>query len=128
VEVVDVPATITAVGAVVTAVGVILLGYWAYRGKVKASDAADKAADAAVSAEAAKDAAKSAEGKLIEIDGKIYTLTKTVDGKLTKLLDLTREAALAKGNLAGRAELAAEQATEAADHGGRRNGDPEPKP
>ena len=70
--VIDIPATITAIGAVVAAVGVILTAWWAYRAKTQASEATAQ----------------------ITVVGKdVYELGKRVDGRLTELLD----AAAAKG-------------------------------
>jgi hypothetical protein len=107
----------TTIGTIATAVGVIVVGILRYR------DRRETAAENRVATKAAleaKDAAESADAKLAEIDGKIYRLTEQVDGKLSKLLDLTRESALAKGRLEG---IASEKA-DAASNGGRREADP----
>jgi hypothetical protein len=109
---------LTTVGTIATAVGVIVVGFLRYRDR---RETRAENHEATLAATAAKEAAESAGSKLAEIDGKIYKLTVQVDGKLQKLLDLTREAALAKGRLEG----AAQERADAAENGGRR-GDDEP--
>ena len=110
----DAPATIAAITALLVAVGAFVLNFLKERASEKAAAAAVRAAAAA---ESAREAAEANNAQLAEIDGKIYKLGKAVDGKLTKLLDLTREAALAKGRLEG-------QATEKADEAARQEGLP----
>jgi hypothetical protein len=105
---VDLPATITALGALVTAVGVIVLGWLSYRAKAAASRAAEKATSAESEAIASRELL---DGKLIELDGKVFTLGRAVDGRLSKLLELAeanakiREtSARAEGKLEGAAD------------------------
>jgi gamma-glutamyl:cysteine ligase YbdK (ATP-grasp superfamily) len=124
----DVPATLAAITALIVAVGAFVLNFL----KERASERAEKAAArAVVAAEAAKAAAESNDAKLIEIDGKISTLGKAVDGRLTALIKSLEEnanirvtAAKASGKLEGKAEAVAEASDKAAaaDDGGRRNG------
>ena len=83
---VDLPATITAIGALVTALGVILVAYWAYRGKERASKAADLAADA--------------KKEIVAVGDKLYLLDKRVDGRLTELLAQARAEGVSNANLA----------------------------
>ena len=73
----EVPATITALGALVTAVGVILIAFWAYRAKVKATEAADRTVKL--------------DRVLIDISDKVYALDERVDGRLSELLKSNRE-------------------------------------
>ena len=93
----DIPATITALGAFVTAVGVIVIAYWSYRGKERASRAADDAADA--------------KKEIIAVGDKLYLLDRRVDGRLTELLEGIRAEGISAASLA-RAEgvAAGEQA------------------
>jgi len=89
----DIPATLTASAAVVTALGVILIAYWSYRGKERASKAADFAEDATRA--------------IVAIGDKLYTLDKRVDGRLTQLLEQVRSEGLIAADLArseGRAQ------------------------
>ena len=90
---VDIPATITAIGALVTALGVVLIAYWSYRGKERASRAADLAADATKA--------------IVAIGDTIYLLDKRVDGRLTQLLEQVRSEGVVAADLArseGRAQ------------------------
>ncbi len=84
---IDIPATITALGAFVTAVGIILAAYWSYRAKERATTAAQLGKDN-------KD-------KIVELDGKLYKLGENVDGRLTALLASSVAAARAEGVSAG---------------------------
>ena len=119
----DLPATIAAFTALIVAVGAFVLNFLKDRHAERAARAAEHAATAA---ELAAASAELSNAKLVEIDGKIFNLGKAVDGKLTKLLDLTREAALAKGRLEGAAIEKADAADKAdeATAARRRNGDP----
>ena len=91
---IDIPATITAIGGTITAIGVILVAWWAYRGKVEAERAAALAATA-------KLVTDDNNARLIVLDSKVFTLGKQVDGQLTALLQLTERAAHAAGKLEG---------------------------
>jgi hypothetical protein len=91
---VDVPATIAAIGAVISAIGVILIAYWAYRGKVEAEKAAATALQA-------KSTTEDNNTRLIVLDQQVFKLGKQVDGQLTALLELTEKAAHAAGKLEG---------------------------
>jgi hypothetical protein len=72
---------------IIAAVGVIFAGYWAYQSKKAAG-------------EAQKQAEKN-EAQLVEIDGKVYELGKSVDGRLSQLLDVSALADEAKGYAKG---------------------------
>ena len=87
---IDIPATITALGALVSAIGVILLAFWSYRAKERAAVAADKATVAAALA------AESQKAIIATKDG-IFELGQRVDGRLSELLELTRTSAHAEG-------------------------------
>ncbi len=100
----DLPATITAIGALVTAVGVILIAYWSYRGKEGASKAADLANDA--------------KKEIIAVGNKVYLLEKRVDGRLTELIEGVRAEGVSASALAraeGKAEGEQAQRDRAAD-------------
>jgi hypothetical protein len=103
------------IGTIATAVGVVIVAVLRFRDAQERR--ADRKADARSLAAAeraakeAKTAAESSNAALVEIDGKIFQLTKQVDGKLTELLNLTREAALAKGRLEGAATEKADAAS-----------------
>jgi len=79
----DLAGIIAAVGSVITALGVILVGYWAYKGKNRADDA--------------KRASENNNARIVELDGKLYTLGVNVDGRLSELLRVSTEAARAQG-------------------------------
>jgi len=114
----DLPAVLTALGALVTAFGVIAIAYWSYRGK-------ERAAAAVAAARAAEVAARESQAQIVAIGDKLYRVGDALDGQLTKFTKLVEADALARGNLAGRAELAGEQAA-AEPHNHARNGDPPP--
>jgi hypothetical protein len=84
-------ATITALGTLVVAVGgaiVAVGGFWL-------------AARNSRKAEAARQVAEDNKAELVRVGDKIYRLSENVDGKLTRLLDLTEKAAHAEGRLEG---------------------------
>ena len=91
---IDVPATIAAIGGIISAVGVILIAYWAYRGKVEAEKAAATAREA-------KQVTDDNNSRLVKVGDEVYRLGKQVDGQLTALLELTERAAHAAGKLEG---------------------------
>ena len=91
---IDIPATITAVGAVITAVGVILVAWWSYRAKERAADAADKA-------QAAADLGARAVGELAVIRGEVREVGARIDGRLSELLTSSNSLARAEGVQAG---------------------------
>lgn len=135
-SVTDAPAIIAAVTALIVAVGAFVLNFLkeraAERAATSAAQAAATAAQAVLAATAAKTAAEANDAKLVEIDGKIYNLGKAVDGRLTALIKSLEDnanirvgAALAAGRLEGQATEKADAASkvDAAENGGRRNGD-----
>jgi hypothetical protein len=73
---------------------VILLGYWAYRGKERAAVAAEKAA---VAAQKAEDAV----GEIVAVKGSIFALGKQIDGRLSELLKSTAALSHAEGVVEG---------------------------
>jgi hypothetical protein len=99
------------IGTIATAVGVVIVAVLRFRdAQERRSDRKADARSLAAAEHAATDAkaaALSSNAQLAQIDGKIYKLTEQVDGKLTELLALTREAAFAAGRLEG---VAAEKA------------------
>jgi hypothetical protein len=116
-------ADIGTLGTIATAIGVVIVAVLRFRdAQERRSDRKEDVIAVAAAETAAKDAkvaAESSNAALAEIDGKIYKLTEQVDGKLAALLNLTREAALAKGRLEG----AATEKADAAASGGRREAD-----
>jgi hypothetical protein len=81
--VIDIPATIAAIAAVITAVGVIVNAVLIFRTQRAAREA--------------KETAVESKAELVVVGNQIRTLGKAVDGRLTKLLETTEAAMLAKG-------------------------------
>lgn len=84
---IDWPAVITALGALVTAIGAILIGYWSYRAKERATAAATTSADN--------------KKEIVQVKGDVFMVGERIDGRLTKLLELTEKAAFQAGKLEG---------------------------
>lgn len=96
----ELAATITALGTLVAAVGALVISW---NNRRAASDAREKAAVAAAAAEAAKAAALDSQREIIATKEGVFEVGKQIDGRLTQLLSLTKEAALAEGRLEGAA-------------------------
>lgn len=90
----DLPATLTALGALVTAVGVILIAYWAYRSKERATRAVEAAAEAARLTAQGNEEIQLIHGEVREIGARI-------DGRLSELLKSSIAQARAEGIATG---------------------------
>ena len=90
----ELAAIIAAIGGVVTAVGVILIAYWSYRGKERATAAARAASDAATAAE-------ESHKEIIAVGDKVFRVGEQLDGRLSELLASARLASRAEGVAAG---------------------------
>jgi hypothetical protein len=120
----DLPATLTAFGALVAAVGVILGAWWAYRAKREATIAAREIV-------ASKREILASKVEIIRIGDEVFEIGKRVDGRLTELLDAAgakgiTDAALAhaEGVAEGEQRQRDRQSPpETSADGGRRNGD-----
>jgi hypothetical protein len=84
-------ATITALGTLVAAVGAAIVAVGSFWLAARNSRKAEKA----------RQLAEDNKAELVRVGDKIYRLSENVDGKLTKLLDLTEKAAHAEGRLEG---------------------------
>jgi hypothetical protein len=84
-------ATITALGTLVVAIGGATVAVGTFWLASRNSRKADKA----------RQLAEDNKAELVRVGDKIYRLSENVDGKLTKLLDLTEKAAHAEGRLEG---------------------------
>jgi type II secretory pathway pseudopilin PulG len=96
----DLPATITALGTLVAAIGALVISW---NNRRAAAEAREKAAVAAAAAEAAKLAALDSQREIIATKEGVFEVGKQIDGRLTELLTLTKESALAEGRLEGAA-------------------------
>lgn len=91
---------IIALATLVSAIGAVVVSLLNAR---RATAAAAASLVAKNAAEAAKVAATASQAAIIETKDGVYEVGKQIDGRLTELLKLTREAALAEGRLEGRA-------------------------
>ena len=86
--------TITAIGTLVAAIGAVVIGY---RNSRKADAAKEKATAAAAAALIAKEAAEDSKKEIIATKDGVFEVGKAIDGRLTELLEITKQAALAEG-------------------------------
>lgn len=97
----DVPATLNAIAGIGTPLGVILIGYWAYKGKADFESAKIDAEAARVAAEAAKaDAALARADMILTKDG-VFEIGKKVDGRLSELIEEIKKSSKAEGKAEG---------------------------
>jgi hypothetical protein len=84
---IDLPGTITALSLLVTAIGAILAAYWSYRAKQATKDN-----------KAAIDDTKT---EIVATKAGLFELGKAVDGRLSKLLEVSISNARAEGIATG---------------------------
>jgi hypothetical protein len=92
------PAILVALGTLATAIGALFVSYTNAR---KADRAAIEATAAAKAAADAKRAAEASQADIVATKDGVFALGPQIDGRLTELLELTRQSALAEGRLEG---------------------------
>jgi hypothetical protein len=102
----DLAAVLTALGVLVAAIGSVSAVVVGYLNRRAMTAAKDKASDAAAAALVAKTAAEDSKREIIATKDGVFELGKQIDGRLSQLLELTRESALAEGRLEGPARPA----------------------
>ena len=108
--IVAVATLVGALTAMVAALGGVIV---AWRNSKKADDAREKAAVAAAAAQAAKQAAEDMKKEVILTKDGVFEVGKQIDGRLSALLELTKQASLAEGRLEGIASQKAAQSSRA---------------
>lgn len=86
--------TILAIATLVTALGAVAVGW---RNSRKADAAKEEAALAAAAALTAKEAAEASKREIVATKDGVFEVGKQIDGRLSELLKLTEQAALAEG-------------------------------